>query len=77
MLNKLRVLGHSLKSDGYSDGREIPHLLQNPKVHERVHNSPPLDPILSQFNPAHMLRLHFSQNHLRLDLPSDFFFKVF
>jgi hypothetical protein len=41
--------------------RKFSAILRNPKVHHRVHKSPPLVPILRQFDPIHTIPSYLSK----------------
>jgi hypothetical protein len=49
--------------------KKYPAFLWNPKVHYRVHTSPPLDPILSQLNPVLPIDHSLSKVNLNVILP--------
>jgi hypothetical protein len=59
--------------------QELSNILWNPKVHYRVHKSPPLVPILNQIDPVHTNQSYLPKSNfniiprIRLGLPSGLF----
>jgi len=67
---------HSWEANRSSATQEIPRILRNPKVHYRIHNSPPPVPMVSQSNPVHGSQyrcLNILSSPLRPCFPSGLF----
>jgi hypothetical protein len=68
-------LCHSWEAANCAATQELTNILWNPKVHYRVHKSPPLVTILSQNDPVHTTPSYLRSiltpsTHLRLVLPN-------
>jgi hypothetical protein len=49
--------------------RKFPAILRNPKVHHHVHKSPPLVPIMTQFDPVPTIPSYLSKIHFNIVHP--------
>jgi len=60
------VQSPSWAANWFAASQEIPHILQNLKVHYRTHKRPPTISILGQPNPVHIPTSHLLEIHATL-----------
>jgi hypothetical protein len=65
----LTELSPSWETANCAATQELPSILRNPKVHHRVHKSPPLVPILSQIDPVHTTPSYLTKIYFNIVRP--------